>query len=93
MSLDLDVAKLLEKYKIIVIMTEDLKNMRLNASSVHDRHIKTDIRTYGDKVHTNFSDRNVPEDGIVCENFPFIFIDSDQMIDYVDDNLLLTYEN
>ena len=47
-----------------------------------DRYIKTKIRTYGDKVYTNFRDLNVPEDGAECEFFIIFFIDS-----------LLGYEN
>ena len=47
-----------------------------------DRYIKTKIRTYGDKVYTNFRGLNVPEDDIECESFPVISIDS-----------LLLYEN
>ena len=34
---------------------EDLKNIELNALLVYDdRYIKTKIRTYSDKVYTNF---------------------------------------
>ena len=76
MSLDIDDDKLLEKYKIIVIMTEDFKKIGLNASPVYEWYIKTKIRTDDDKVHTNFCDWNVPEDGIECEIFTFIFIDN-----------------
>ena len=38
--------------------------------------MKTKIRTYGNKVYTNFRDLNVPEDDIECETFTFISIDS-----------------
>ena len=31
--------------------------------------ISTKIRTYGDKVYTNFFRLNVPEDCIECESF------------------------
>ena len=42
---------------------EDLKNIKLNALAVYDdRYIKTKIRTYHDKVYTNFRSLNVPED-------------------------------
>ena len=37
---------------------------------------KTKIRTYGDKVYTNFRSLNVPEDDIECESFTDISIDS-----------------
>ena len=38
--------------------------------------MKTKIRTYGNKVYTNFRDLNVPEDDIKCESFSIISIDS-----------------
>ena len=36
--------------------------------------MKTKIKTYDDKVYTNFLDLNVPEDGIECESFIAIYI-------------------
>ena len=57
--------KLLKKYKTICTKIEDLNNIELKAFSVYDdRYIKTEIRTYGDNVHTNFRSLNVPEDGV-----------------------------
>ena len=44
--------------------------------------MKTKIRTYGDKIYTNFRSLNVPEDDIECEPFTVIFTDS-----------LIVYEN
>ena len=44
--------------------------------------MKTKIRTYGDKIYTNFRGLNVPEDDIECESFTVIFTDS-----------LIVYEN
>ena len=38
--------------------------------------MKTKIRTYGDKVYTNFRGLNVPEDDIESESFTVISIDS-----------------
>ena len=34
--------------------------------------MKTKIRTYGDKVYTNFRGLNLPEDDIECESFLLI---------------------
>ena len=43
-------------------MIEDLENIELNSLPVYDdKYIKTKIRTYGDKVCTNFHGLNVPE--------------------------------
>ena len=38
--------------------------------------MKTKIRTFGDKVYTNFRGLDVPEDDIQCESFTVISIDS-----------------
>ena len=79
----IDDDKLLENYKTIWTKIKDLKNIELNALPVYnDRYITTKIRTYGDKVYTNFCGLNVPEDGVECESFIIISID-----------LLLVYEN
>ena len=68
---------ILERYKAIWAKIEDLKNIKLNALPVYDdRYIKTKIRTFGEKVYTNFRDLNVPEDYIECESFTVISIDS-----------------
>ena len=49
---------------------EGLKNIELNGLPVYDdRYIKTKIRTYGNKVYTNFCGLNVPEDDKECEFF------------------------
>ena len=51
--------------------------MELNALPVFgDRYIKTIIRTYRDKVYTNFRGLNVLEDDIECKSFTVILIDS-----------------
>ena len=72
--------KLLENYKTTWTKIEDFA---VNALPVYnDRYIKTKIKTYGDKAHTNFNSLNVPEDGVKCESFTVISIDS-----------LLVYEN
>ena len=56
---------------------EDLKNIELNTLLVYDdRYIKTKIRTYSDKVYTNFYGLNVPEDDIERQSFTVISIDS-----------------
>ena len=76
-SFRIDDEKLLEKYKSIWTKIEDFKNIELNAlPACDDRYIKNKIRTYGEKVYTNFRGLNVPEDDIVCESFTVISIDS-----------------
>ena len=83
MSFHIDDGKLLQKYETIQSKTKDLKNIKLNALPVYDdRYVKTKIRTYSDKVYTNFRGLNVSEDDEECESFTVIFIDP-----------LLIYEN
>ena len=50
----------------------------MNASPVYDNiYIRTKIiKTYDNKVYTNFHGLNVPEDDIKCESFLVISIDS-----------------
>ena len=77
MSFHIDDEKLLEKHKAIWTKIENLKNIELNALPVYgDRYIKTKIRTYGDKIYTNFCGLNVPGDDIECESFTVISVDS-----------------
>ena len=82
-SFHIDNEKLLEKNKTIWTKIEDLKNIELKALPAYDdRYIRNKIRTYGDKVYTNFRGLNVPQDGIECKSFTVMSIDS-----------LLVYEN
>ena len=61
MSFHMDNSKLLEKYKTLWTKIEDQENIELNNLPVYDgRYIKTKIRTYGNKVFTNFRGLNVP---------------------------------
>ena len=63
----------MRSYKTIWTKIEDLKSIELNALPVYDdRYIKTKIRTYGDKVYTNFGGLNVREDDMECQSFTFI---------------------
>ena len=64
-------------YKAVWNKIEDFKNIKWNTLPVFDdRYIKTKIRTYGNKVYTNFCGLNVPEDDIECASFTVISIDS-----------------
>ena len=69
--------KLLEKCKTIWNKIEDLKNIKLDALPVFDdRYIKTKIKTYGNKVYTNFRGLNVPKDDVELESFTVMSVDS-----------------
>ena len=84
MSFRIDDVKLLEKYKAIWTKIEDLKNVKLNALPVYDdRHIETKIRTYDDKVYTNFRGLNMPEDDLECDlDLEFTVISTDSLLAY-----------
>ena len=56
---------------------EDLKNIKSNALPVYDyRYIKAKIRTYVDKIYTNFCGLNIPEADLECKFFRIMYIDS-----------------
>ena len=77
MSLLIDDEKLLEKYKAVWSKIKHLKNIELIVLPVYDdRYIKAKIRTYGDKVYTNFCGLSVPEIDIECKTFTVISIGS-----------------
>ena len=83
MSFRLGNKQLLEKYKSIWTKIVVMKNTALNFLPVYDdRYIKIKIRTYGDKVYTNFRGLNVSEDDMECESLTVISVD-----------YLLVYEN
>ena len=68
--------KLLEKYKAIWTKIEDLNNIDLNARPAYDdSYKKTKMRTYSDKVYTNFRGLNVLEGDTECESFTVISTD------------------
>ena len=73
MSFCVDDEKLLEKYKAIWSKITELKNTELNALPACDRYIKTKVRTYSEKVDSNFCGLYLPEDEytecIECEPF------------------------
>ena len=61
----LDDDKLSEKHKTIWTKIEDLQNIELHSLTDYNKiYIKTKIRTYRNKVYTNFRGLNSPEDGI-----------------------------
>ena len=77
MSFHINDEKLLEKYKAILTKIVDLKNIKLHTLPVYDdRYIKTKLRTFGDKIYTNFRSLNVSKDDIEFESFTAISIDS-----------------
>ena len=61
---------LFKKYRAIWTKTEDLTNIEWKVLPVYDnKYIKSKIRTYGDKVYSNFRGLNVQEHDIEWESF------------------------
>ena len=76
MSFCIDNEKLLEKYEANWSEIENLRNNELNALLLYDdRYIKTKIRTFGDKVCSNFLGINATKDDTECEFFTVISIE------------------
>ena len=64
-------------YKTTETKIENLKHFELNALPVYDdRCVNTKIRTYSDKFYCIFRGLCVPKDGVECESFTLISIDS-----------------
>ena len=76
MSLNIDNERILEKYKAFQTKIDDLKKIELSALPVYDkRYVKFKIKTYRDKVYTNFRGLNMLEADIEYEFFTAISIE------------------
>ena len=83
---------LLGQHKIISTKVVDLKDIELHdLPGYGSRYIKTKIRTYGDKVYSNFRCLNVPEEGVECKSFTVICFDF--LFVYENDGYLQVYYN
>ena len=83
MSLHKNHEKQLERYKAIWTKIEDLTSVKLIDLPVYDEtYMKNKIKTYFDKVYTNFCGLHLPVDDIECESFTVISND-----------FLILYEN
>ena len=72
-SFHIDDDNLLEKYRTIWTKIKDLQNAELNALIVDDeRYIQNKIKTYVDKIYTNFHGLDVSKDDIECKCFKLI---------------------
>ena len=65
MSFKISDNKLLKKYNKIWEKISNLMNIEFDSEPVYDdkdRHIKTQIKMYEDKVNTNFQGKKVPKE-------------------------------
>ena len=71
--------KLLKKSTKIWERVSSLMNTKLDSKPVYgdnDKYIKTKIKTYGDKVNTNFQGKKVPKENASCKCSSLIMLDS-----------------
>ena len=79
MSFKVSDNKLLKKYKKIWEKVGNLLNIEVDSEPVYgdvDKHIKTKIKTYGDKVNTNFQGQKVPKENASYKCISLIMLDS-----------------
>ena len=69
--------KILEKYSEIWNKIKSLIKKDFNIEPVYnDKHIKTKIKIYNDRVYTNFQHNKIPKDYEYCACLPVILLDS-----------------
>ena len=64
MSFKVSDNKLLKKYNKIGKKISNLLNIEFDSEPLYgdgDKYMKTKIKMYGDRVNTNFQDKNVPK--------------------------------
>ena len=69
--------KFLKKYLKIWNKIKNLIKTELNSEPVYnDKYIKTKIKIYNNKVHTNFQHNKIPKDNDYCACLSVILLDS-----------------
>ena len=71
--------KLLKKYTKIWERINSLMNTEFDTESVYgdnDKYIKTKIKSYGDKVNTNFQGNKIPKENATYKCLSLIMLDS-----------------
>ena len=79
MSFKVSDNKLLKKYKKIWQKVGNLLNIEFDSELVYgdvDKYIKTKIKTYGNKVNTNFQGKKVPKENATYKCISLIMLDS-----------------
>ena len=79
MSFKVSDNKLLKKYKNICEKIGNLLNIKVDSEPIYgdiDKYIKTKIKTYGDRVNTNFQGQKVPKENATYKCISLIMLDS-----------------
>ena len=79
MSFKVSDNKILKKYKKIWVKADNLLNIEFDSEPVNgdvDKYIMTKIKTYGDRVNTNFQGQKVPKENTTYKCISLIMLDS-----------------
>ena len=71
--------KILKKYKNIWEKVVNLLTIKFDSEPIYgdvDKYIKTKIKTYGDRVNTNFYGQKVPKENAIYKCISLIMLDS-----------------
>ena len=79
MSLKVIDNKLLQKYTKIWERVSSLKNIKYDSKPVYDdsdKYIMTKIKSYGDRINTNFQSKLIPKENASYKRLSLIMLDS-----------------
>ena len=68
--------KLFKKYTKICERVSSLMNIEFDSEPVYGEYIKKKIKSYGDKVNTNFQGNKIPKENASYKCLPLIVLDS-----------------
>ena len=71
--------KLLKKYTKICEKISNLMNTKFDSEPIYgdnDKYIKTNIKSYGDQINTNFQGKKIPKENASCKCLSLIMLDS-----------------
>ena len=75
MNLLVNDKKILEKYSEIWNKIKSLSKKEFNSELVcNDKYIKTEIKTYNDRVYTNLQHNKIPKDNEYCVGLSVILL-------------------
>ena len=92
MSFKVTDKQLLRKYNKIWKKVEELLNVKFESKPVSgddDKYIKTKIKSYRDKVNTNFQGKKVPKENLSYKYLSIITLQSDIKILFININSII----
>ena len=79
MSFKVSDNKLLKKYNKIREKVSNLMNIKFDNEPVYSdiaKYIKAKVKSYGEKVNTNFQGKKIPKENASCKCLSLIMLDS-----------------